>query len=231
MTPTTQKPKQNRVIRNLYAPTRLRAVDNQVVPVREIFKREFFTIDKTKETTEIEFFLPKNEGQEGLIKLLPGSKYGSQNFFINGSGEIVRIELNLYDPNGLPFDFHTRDATGGVVKEYEKLDELRRVLNLVQVIHRMDTEGIPIEDKLDNYIHAPHIDKVSKRETSLYSRYSSSSKDSRLGRLLGIELHGSHIYKIALKGSALLTNVLLSGCQIHAEALVLEDQSAISKTV
>lgn len=225
---STQARPRKAIVRNLYAPTRFRSVDGVTVPIREIFKREFLIIDKTKEDSELEFFLPKNEGQEGRVKLFPYSKYGSQNFFVNGSGRILRVELNIYDPNGLPFDFHTRDAAGAILKEYEKLNELRRVLNLVQVKHRIDTEGIPIEDKLDNYIHAPHIDPVSKRETSMYSRFSSASKDNRLGRVLGIELHGSHIYKLALVGSSLLNNTILHACQIHAEALVEEDQTAYS---
>ncbi len=225
---TTAAPKQrqaqNKIIRNLYAPTRLRAADNMTVPIREVFKREYIIIDKNQKDNEIEFFLPTPHSR--VKKFDDNQKYGSMNMMLLSSGEVLRTEVNIYDPNGLPFDFHTRDASGTITKEYEKLNELRRLLNITQVLHKLDTNDNPIEDKLDNYIHAPHIDAVSKRETSMYSRYSSSSRDSRLGRLLNIEIFGSHQYRLSVKNGEFLNNPILSGCWLAVEALVWEDQIA-----
>lgn len=235
--PTT--PKQKKIVyNNLYAPVRTRSVDGKTIPVRQVFKREKYTISDVNGTDEAIFFEPKVDGQEGVIKLFPGQKYGNLNMMLLGNGLIERIEVNIYNPNGLPFDFHQRDATGAILidtdpasptfnKEigaWAKLKELRKVMRETLILHRMNGQDIPIEDKIDNYIHAPHIDEKSGRETSMYTRYSSSSRDHRLGRVLGIELVSPNVYKFAIKGSALLKNKMLSGCEIVVEALVYEDQ-------
>jgi len=229
-----QPKKRNTVKKNLFTAVRTNS-KGIVVPVRQAYKREKFKILKpgasVASITMLSAFEPKSEAMQGHIKLLKGQAYGSKNLCVNNSGLLERVEVNIYDPQGLPFDFHLRDANGDILKDtagkeiglYAKLKELRRVMQDAKVIHRLNLHEVIAEDKLDNYLHAPHIDEKTGRETSIYTRYSSASADNRLGRVLSIELDPENVYKFQIESDSLFVNSILGDCELVFEALVRED--------
>lgn len=198
----------------------------KLIPCRHVIKQEFFNISKNFDTSVgvlKAFNAPKDTNSPTKI-LYKNESYGSKNIFRKDTGEIHRIEINIFDPDFTPFTFHLKDATTQkLTGQYEKLIELRKQVEKTRVIYEINNDKKPTEDVLNNYIHVPFIDPFTGREYSLYSRYSGASHDSKLGRLMNVELERDMIFNISIENASLLRNDILDGCILLFTAIGLED--------
>lgn len=228
MEPNTKpKPRQERrLVVDNYTPYRKKTVFDDVtksykainVPCRHVVKEEFFTISKNTVVQTLKVFSQKNTSNPTTL-LFPEESYGNKNIFRKDSGEIHRIEINIYDPDFTPFTFHIPASSN----KYEKLIELRKQVERTRVIYEFNNKERPTEDVLGNYIHPPFIDPYTGREYSLYSRYSGASHDSKLGRIMNVELSDNMLFNLIIQNVGLLKNEILDGCVLKFSAVGLED--------
>lgn len=202
---------------------------NKVIPVRHVIKQEYLTISKNFDPTigNVKIFTTPKDVNSVTKLLYKNESYGTKNMFRKDTGEIHRIEINIFDPDFTPFTFHLKDSADPTkfTGKYEKLIELRKQVEKTRVIYEINTETRPTEDVLNNYIHVPFIDPFTGREYSLYSRYSGASYDSKLGRVMNLELLPEMIFNLSIENSSLFKNDILDGCQLLFTAIGVEDLS------
>ncbi len=226
MDPKTKPRQEKRLVVDNYTPFRKKTVfDSSTnsykavnVPCRHVVKEEFYTISKNSAVSALKVFSQKNTSNPTQL-VFADESYGNKNLFRKDSGEIHRIEINIYDTDFTPFTFHIPASSN----KYEKLIELRKQVERTRVIYEFNNKERPTEDVLNNYIHPPYIDPHTGREHSLYSRYSGASQDSKLGRIMNIELSDNMLFNLIIQNVNLLKNEILDGCILKFSAIGLED--------